>query len=150
MKARNIAIFLLIPCISLFVLFPLFHKTVYESAAQAGGGSDYTSGEMWKGAEGLGKGVYMMNCVPCHGESGKGDGPLSYDFPEGEKPRNHTDSKYMSTRSDKDLYKVIDEGGEAVGRSAGMPAWRGQLNDQEIKAVIKYLRELCKCEYKGK
>ena len=92
----------------------------------------------------------MMNCVPCHGEDGKGDGPLAYDFPEGQKPRNHTDSKYMSTRADKDLFKVVDEGGEAVGRSSGMPGFRGLLNDKEIKDVVAYLRELCKCNYTGK
>jgi len=133
-------------------LFVFFFAAVqgYETTAQAGEKSDYTSPEMWKGAGGAGKGVYMMNCVPCHGENGQGDGPLAYDFPEGQKPRNHTDGKYMSTRADKDLFKVVDEGGEAVGRSSGMPGFRGLLSDKEIKDVVAYLRELCKCTYKGK
>jgi len=134
--------------IFLFVFF-FAAVQVYETTAQAGEKSDYTSPEMWKGAGGAGKGVYMMNCVPCHGENGQGDGPLAYDFPEGQKPRNHTDGKYMSTRADKDLFKVVDEGGEAVGRSSGMPGFKGLLSDKEIKDVVAYLRELCKCTYKG-
>ena len=137
--------------ISLFLFFVVSAALqVSEMAVHAGEKSDYTSPEMWKGAGGAGKGVYMMNCVPCHGEDGKGDGPLAYDFPEGQKPRNHTDSKYMSTRADKDLFKVVDEGGEAVGRSSGMPGFRGLLSDKEIKDVVAYLRELCNCNYTGK
>ena len=135
--------------IFLFVVF-FAAVQVSERTAQAEEKGDYTSPEMWKGAGGAGKGVYMMNCVPCHGENGKGDGPLAYDFPEGQKPRNHTDGTYMSTKADKDLFKAVNEGGEAVGRSSGMPAFKGLLSDKEIKDVIAYLRELCKCDYTGK
>ncbi len=145
MKIKNTRIIVLVVSIFFFVLFSLV--LVINVQRSSAGGEDYTSGDMWKGSS-PGKGVYMMNCVPCHGEKGMGDGPLSYDFPEGAKPRNHTDGQYMSTKADKDLYKAINEGGEAVGRSSGMPAFKGQLSDKEINDVIAFLRELCKC--KGK
>ena len=147
MKMKNTCISVL-TAVSVCCLFVFFSLLVNIRTSSAEGG-DYTSGDTWKGAS-PGKGVYMMNCVPCHGDKGMGDGPLAYDFPEGAKPRNHTDANYMSTKSDKDLYKAVNEGGEAVGRSSGMPAFKGQLSDKEINDVIGFLRELCKCKYDSK
>ena len=145
MNGKKNKLFLLVLC-SCMAFFISVAGNIHEADAQ---GADYTSPDMWKG-KGLGKGVYMMNCVPCHGDEGKGDGPLAYDFPDDGKPRNHTDSKYMSARSDAQLLKAVTEGGESVGRSSGMPAFKGQLSDKDIKEVVTYLRELCKCSYKGK
>jgi hypothetical protein len=57
----------------------------------------------------------------------------------------------MSTLSDQDMFKVISEGGAAVGKSPLMPAWGGTLSEQDIWNVIAHIRQnICKCEYKGK
>jgi mono/diheme cytochrome c family protein len=37
---------------------------------------------------------------------------------------------------------VVAEGGEAVGKSGYMPAWRGTLSEQEIKDIIAHIRTL--------
>ncbi|GAB4539788.1 MAG: hypothetical protein Fur0020_08760 [Thermodesulfovibrionia bacterium] len=52
----------------------------------------------------------------------------------------------MSKRSDKDLYDVIRGGGKAVGKSTLMPPWGGNLNDIQVKSLVQYLRNLCRCE----
>jgi hypothetical protein len=60
-------------------------------------------------------------------------------------PRDHTDSKEMSARSDEEIFKAIKEGGRSIGKSLLMPAWKGVLTDEEMKGLVRYLRELCKC-----
>ena len=44
-----------------------------------------------------------------------------------------------------DLFKVIKEGGLSIDKSVLMPPWAAVMSDAEIKAVVKYLRELCEC-----
>jgi mono/diheme cytochrome c family protein len=58
------------------------------------------------------------------------------------KPRDHTDGAYMNQLSDVHLIKVINEGGPAVGRSPLMPPWQGTLSEQQIRAVVVFLRTL--------
>ena len=88
----------------------------------------------------LGKREYDANCAVCHGAGGKGDGPTSATiFP---KPADHTDPAYMKALTDEHLYRVIDGGGAAVGKSALMPPWGGALNEQDIQDVLAYVRTL--------
>jgi cytochrome c oxidase cbb3-type subunit 3 len=62
-------------------------------------------------------------------------------------PRDHTDAKDMSTRSDEELFKAIKEGGQAISKSVLMPPWSGTFTDEEINDLVKYLRTLCNCRY---
>ncbi len=64
--------------------------------------------------------VYKTTCVPCHGESGKGDGPGAVALDP--KPRNYTDAKWQDSITDEQLRKTIIYGGAAVGKSAIMPS----------------------------
>jgi cytochrome c oxidase cbb3-type subunit 3 len=82
--------------------------------------------------------VYKSNCILCHGvkADGKGRAAKLYNPP----PAN-------LTRSDKnDDYKamIIRLGGKAMGRSEVMPPWEGQLSDQEISDLLKFLRSILK------
>lgn len=90
--------------------------------------------------------LYQLHCSPCHGEKGDGKGPLgeAFDPP----PRNHQDAKIMSLRTDEDIFKVISEGGAARGFSDAMPPHNTILSEDEIRGLVKYVRKLCKCEYK--
>ena len=85
-----------------------------------------------------GKGIYKANCVACHGESGKGDGPAAGVLKP--KPRDHTDAAYMSTLSDEEMGKVIRFGGAIKGKPL-MPS-NPQINGADLDALILYTRSL--------
>ena len=88
---------------------------------------------------------YKAYCMQCHGMEGNGKGVNIRDMSV--QPRDHTDAKAMSTRSDESLFKVIKEGGLSISKSVLMPPWEGTLSDEEIKDMVQHLRELCKCKY---
>ncbi|MDH5756835.1 MAG: cytochrome c, partial [Nitrospinota bacterium] len=89
---------------------------------------------------------YMLHCATCHGAKGDGQGELAEMLGEGIKPRDHTDAKVMSQRSDEDLRKVISDGGESMGFNSAMPPFSTTLSNEEIVDIVKYLRTLCKCK----
>ncbi len=89
--------------------------------------------------------LYKLYCWQCHGMEGTGKGLNIRDMSV--QPRNHTDAKEMSARSDEELFKAIKEGGQAISKSVLMPPWKGALSDDEIHALVRYLRQLCKCEH---
>lgn len=89
-----------------------------------------------------GKTIFSQNCAVCHGDSGKGDGPGAAALTP--KPRDLTDRTYMDARNDDVLFKIIKEGGTAVGKSPLMPPWSPTLKDQEIRDLISFLRALGK------
>lgn len=88
---------------------------------------------------------YRAYCVQCHGMNGDGKGVNIRDMSV--QPRDHTDAKAMSARSDDSLFKVIKEGGTSVSKSILMPTWEGTLSDEEIRDMVGHLRTLCKCKF---
>lgn len=42
------------------------------------------------------------------------------------------------------MFNVIKNGGQAGGLSKDMPPWSQGLEDDEIKALVAYIRSLCK------
>ncbi len=98
-----------------------------------------------------GKDNFIANCSPCHGEAGKGDGPLAEILGEGVKARDLSDAKLLSARTDEFLFKVVKSGGVSAGFSEAMPSWKETFTDAEIKQIIQYVRNsICKCKYAGK
>jgi mono/diheme cytochrome c family protein len=93
-----------------------------------------------------GRSIYVYRCSACHGPRGKGDGP-SGDLllrKHGVRPRDLTDARFASTKSDQDLFTVISLGGGHLGRSAYMPAWENDLTPAQIKDLVAYLRQISK------
>lgn len=98
-----------------------------------------------------GKDNYIANCSPCHGDTGKGDGPLIDTLGEGVVPRDLSDAKLLSARTDEFLFKVVKSGGVAVGFSEAMPSWTETFTDAEIRQIVQYVRNsICKCKYNDK
>lgn len=88
-----------------------------------------------------GEQLYQAYCVQCHGVSGDGKGINSAQMTV--MPRNHKDRAEMSARTDAELFKVIQQGGPSVNKSVLMPAWGGNLSDEQINALVTHLRTLC-------
>src|SRR5271169_31221 len=88
---------------------------------------------------------YKTYCMQCHGMDGNGKGVNIRDMSV--QPRDHTDAKAMSTRSDDTLFKTIKEGGLSIDKSVLMPPWGDTLSDEEIKDMVQHLRLLCKCKF---
>jgi cytochrome c oxidase cbb3-type subunit 3 len=88
---------------------------------------------------------YKTYCVQCHGMQGNGKGINVRDMSV--VPRDHTDAKSMSARSEDDLFKVIKEGGASIDKSILMPPWGSTFSDEEIRDLVQHLRTLCKCKY---
>ena len=88
--------------------------------------------------------VYQWYCAQCHGVNGKGDGINARFLTV--PPRDHTKAEYLETRTDQQFFEAIKNGGLAVGRAPCMPAWGHTLDDESIHSLVRYIRQLCKCE----
>ena len=87
--------------------------------------------------------LYGRWCAQCHGAKGNGDGPNATHLPVA--PAKHADAAATSRRSDDALYDTIHGGGAIMNRSARMPAFGGTLAPREIRSLVRYIRELCRC-----
>jgi cytochrome c oxidase cbb3-type subunit 3 len=79
-----------------------------------------------------GAAIFKKNCTMCHGTDGTG-------FPALKTP-NFTDPKWQASAKDKEIREVIKSG----KKGTAMPAFGGQLKDEEISGVIAYIRSLKK------
>ncbi len=87
-----------------------------------------------------GKIVFTTNCAMCHGPEGKGDGAAAAAL--NPKPRNLSDAVYMKSRPVDTLRKVITEGGQSVGLSPVMMAWKTSLTPVQIENVLAFVLTL--------
>ncbi len=87
-----------------------------------------------------GKWVYETYCLVCHGESGKGDGPISMTV-GGPFPgiRNLTDDLARS-RSDGYMYGLVTSAA-AMGRLV-MPRYGDKIHGTDRWDVVNYVRQL--------
>jgi len=85
--------------------------------------------------------LYTIYCTQCHGVNGNGKGINAATMSVA--PRDHTDTKEMSARTDEELFKVIQQGGKSINKSVLMPVWGGNLSDDDIHALVGHLRKLC-------
>ncbi len=88
---------------------------------------------------------YQIYCASCHGQTGGGDGPVAAALPV--QPAKHNDGDYMNALSDDYLFKVISEGGPAVGKSDMMAPWSSSLSDAQIRNIIAFIRTLADPPY---
>ena len=82
--------------------------------------------------------LYLGLCATCHGEGGHGAWRATLFLI---RPGDLADSARMAGHSDQYLADIIKNGGAPIGRP-GMPAFGGSLSDDDIRALVAYLRTL--------
>lgn len=92
-----------------------------------------------------GERLYRRDCAACHGETGRGDGPAGRQLPgkalldphAKRGPADFTDAIKMLAASDALLHGKILRG----GMGTGMPEWGSLYTDDDLWAVVGYLRQ---------
>ena len=81
-----------------------------------------------------GKQIFPENCIPCHGEKGKGDGPAAHNLPS--KPRDLTNPpEYKYGESLEIVLQTISNGIP----DTPMAPWGIKLSPDQIRAAATYI-----------
>ena len=92
----------------------------------------FDEGDVTSGAK-----LYKRYCRGCHGEDGRGGAHTFMPHIE-----NLTKKGYIELLPDSYLYTAIADGGEAIGKSSYMPAWKSKLSDRDVKDIIAHIRAM--------
>jgi mono/diheme cytochrome c family protein len=82
--------------------------------------------------------LYLGLCATCHGADGHGSWRARVFLI---RPGDLADAARMRGHSDQYLADIIKQGGAPLGRP-GMPAFGASLSDDDIRALVAYLRRL--------
>jgi mono/diheme cytochrome c family protein len=85
------------------------------------------------------KANWEANCVQCHGKDGKADTKMGKQL----NAKDLTDAKVQAAFSDAKAADSIKNGVKENGKTT-MKAFGGKLTDDEIKALVAYVRTLKK------
>ena len=85
-----------------------------------------------------GKAIYKDKCMDCHGPAGAGDGPDA--DPEARVDMDLTNAKRAGRNPDGVVYYKVLNG----RRRPKMPAFKGELTEQQIWSVVTYAQSLRK------
>jgi copper transport protein len=78
--------------------------------------------------------LFVTNCVPCHGVSGKGDGPIGLTM--NPRPADLTQHAIPGAHTDAQLYEWITNGFPGTR----MPAFRASLSDTDRWNLVNFIR----------
>jgi high-affinity iron transporter len=78
--------------------------------------------------------LYAERCSACHGDDGKGDGPMAAALAP--KPRNFRDAAFWRERTVAQVRSTIEKGKPGTL----MPPFAGVLTDAEIDDLVRVVR----------
>ncbi|MEA2527203.1 MAG: copper transport protein, partial [Thermomicrobiales bacterium] len=85
-----------------------------------------------------GKEIFMANCAVCHGATGRGDGPAAANLDPPYPPPANFHTTHALAHYDGEFFNWIKNG----KINTAMPAFGGQLSDEDIWNVVNYIRWL--------
>jgi mono/diheme cytochrome c family protein len=90
-----------------------------------------------------GRSLYETNCASCHGAQLEGQPDWMSRLPNGRLPAPpHDETGHTWHHSDAQLFRIVKEGLGAIapGYETDMPAFADRMSDDEIRAVIDYIK----------
>tara|TARA_R110002124_G_scaffold252463_5_gene417848 strand:- start:5829 stop:6239 length:411 start_codon:yes stop_codon:yes gene_type:complete len=90
-----------------------------------------------------GRSLYETNCASCHGAQLEGQPDWMSRLPNGRLPAPpHDETGHTWHHSDAQLFRIVKEGLGAIapGYETDMPAFADRMSDEEIRAVIDYIK----------
>lgn len=90
-----------------------------------------------------GRSLYKTNCASCHGAQLEGQPDWMSRLPNGRLPAPpHDETGHTWHHSDAKLFRIVKEGLGAIapGYETDMPALADRMSDDEIRAVIDYIK----------
>jgi mono/diheme cytochrome c family protein len=109
-----------------------------------GAGPDWHGGRASAQSIAMGKAVYAEHCAACHGASLEGQPDWQTPLPSGRLPAPpHDASGHTWHHPDEVLFEITRLGSAAVvgsGYESDMPGFDGILTDDEIRAVLAYIK----------
>jgi mono/diheme cytochrome c family protein len=90
-----------------------------------------------------GKQIYLDRCASCHGANLEGQPDWKKRLPNGRLPAPpHDATGHTWHHSDGQLFRIVKEGPGAImpGYQTDMPGFGGQMTDEEIVAVLEYIK----------
>jgi mono/diheme cytochrome c family protein len=93
-----------------------------------------------------GKRIYNSTCVWCHADATPA-GPSNRMNLTPTTPPLLNDGAALNSLSDEFLQNIITLGGSAMGKSPMMPPWGRTLTQDDIRAVIAYIRAIAQPPY---
>ncbi len=85
-----------------------------------------------------GKRLFQKLCLPCHGETGKGDGiywASAIDITPADL------SKFTPAQSSR-IFRTVKYGSEEQGKSNLCPPWKNNISEEEIEYIVSYILTL--------
>lgn len=93
----------------------------------------------------LGESVYRQHCASCHGANLKGQPSWMSRKPDGRLPAPpHDETGHTWHHADAQLFEITKHGMKPPlapeGYQSDMPAFEAQLSDEQIRAVLAYIK----------
>jgi mono/diheme cytochrome c family protein len=93
-----------------------------------------------------GEAIFQAGCAGCHGATGAGAPLTSTMFDRPSTFPDFTDCSGTTPELNVDWKATITQGGHGRGFSPIMPSFADELTSEQVDAVIRYLRTLCRSD----
>lgn len=113
------------------------HIAIIAAAALCGGIATLNAAD--DAALAKAKETFNKECYKCHGKEGKGDTKMGQKL----QVKDYSKAEVQAKMKDEEMAKAIKEGVKKEGKIL-MKAYGSKLSDDEIKALVQYVRKLKK------